>query len=174
MIIPHDRSMDKAGIPDLVLANYLKKIAEAKGDNIVSSNPMEKLSAIFQLIYTIQTVILDSCHSGSGTREVKGEKRMNRGIETAVPVEPSLYPEIRSDGEPSVLGRATKVAGGFSDYSDTSHMLLAACRSGEVACEKEGRGVFTAALLETFRTHGIDTLSYSGIFDHLKRDDLTQ
>jgi uncharacterized caspase-like protein len=53
-IVPHDSRVNNIfDIPDKTLAGLIDKLAVAKGDNI--------------------TVILDSCHSGSGTREIRPE-----------------------------------------------------------------------------------------------------
>jgi hypothetical protein len=71
---------------------------------------------------------------------------------------------------PLVTGRATSIADGFASYSETSHVLFAACRSGQLAREKDRRGVFTEALLDTLACHGTK-VTYEDLLrkmDHLR------
>src|SRR4051794_23202959 len=53
------------GIPDLTLAFLLYRLSQEKGNNIVSN---VLWASMYETHHGIQTVILDSCHSGSGTR----------------------------------------------------------------------------------------------------------
>lgn len=100
--------------------------------------------------------MFDCCYSGSGTRESYYEPtRLIRGI--------TYEEELPDDLDEDVLGEQTgaraaapqKVAAGLS-----SHVLLAACRSDEVAGEERGRGLFSQALLETLRAVGAEKLTY--------------
>jgi hypothetical protein len=59
------------------------------------------------------------------------------------------------------LERGTKVHSGFAHKGLRSHVLLAACRSQELAYERTSRGVFTVALLETLVNIGIGKLTYA-------------
>ena len=59
------------------------------------------------------------------------------------------------------------IKSGFAREGLRSHVLLAACHSQESAYERLSslRGVFTKALLETFKKIGIDKLTYATLFD---------
>ena len=63
------------------------------------------------------------------------------------------------------LGRGTEVHSGFARIGLRSHVLLAACRSQELAYERTSRGLFTVALLKTLMDIGIGKLTYASLFD---------
>lgn len=111
-----------------------------------------------------QTVILDCCHSGSGTRadssvtSTRGftyEKKLPKNLDAKL---------LTGDGNT----RGVKLAAGFLNHGLESHVLLAACNSNEVAREAKGRGAFTTALLATLATVLTDKISYT---DLLRRID---
>ncbi|PVF95475.1 hypothetical protein CPB86DRAFT_711236 [Serendipita vermifera] len=138
-IVPHDYLTEKEGkkvhgIPDLSIARLLTELATAKGNNIV--------------------VIFDCCHSGSGTRD---EFRRVRSVD--------LDGEIPEDLDCDILneydgGRATEVPKEFKFHGDASHVLLAACASGESAMEIDDRGAFTQSILSTIKALGTQNLTY--------------
>ncbi|KAK0187315.1 caspase domain-containing protein [Armillaria mellea] len=115
------------------------------------------------------TVILDCCHSASGTRDDSSDLTSAvRGIELpnryAIPNDlfpPDIAPNTRADS----------VAEGFQTAGLSSHVLLAACKAGEVARENsEGgskRGEFTLGLLKLLREKGIK-LTYEEIIHNLQ------
>ncbi|WP_431894344.1 caspase family protein [Micromonospora haikouensis] len=88
-------------------------------------------------------VVLDCCHSGSGTREPRANIR-------SAPAVTTLPSSARRPPEPRALTASP----------GTSHVALSACRSDQMAAEQvvdgEFRGVFTAALLEAMRHLGAD------------------
>ena len=102
-------------IPDKTLAALIEQLAQAKGDNI--------------------TIILDCCHSGSGTREVKLNTRR-------APIDPT--PLIDEHGQPLVLdsdivaaarsGTRQITPSGWDDQLD-KYVLLAGCRDSEESNE---------------------------------------
>ena len=57
------------------------------------------------------------------------------------------------------------VHSGFARKDLRSHVLLAACRSQELAGERT-RGAFTVALLKILMDVGIDKLTYATLIDH--------
>ena len=65
--------------------------------------------------------------------------------------------------------RGVEVHSGFVRKGLRSHVLLAACRSHELAYEetKTRRGVFTEALLKTLEDIGIDELTYATLINHM-------
>ena len=69
-----------------------------------------------------------------------------------------------SDG----LGRGAKFHPGFARSGLRSHVLLAACHSGETAFERTGRGLFTEALLKTLKLFGIGKLKYNTLLDQMQ------
>ena len=106
-------------------------------------------------------VILDACHSGSGTRdaEVEGVRltpadNRTRPLETYLPGSADIQP---NGDEP----------GGWFSLPAGSHILLAACRPEEVAreahFEDEQRGVFSHFLLEALQRLG-PTPTYRDLF----------
>lgn len=154
VIVPYDMGVDNIpSIPDRTLGALLINLSRAKGDNI--------------------TVILDSCHSGSGTRNVKnGISFINRGIEITDSILPDLDRNIWGEIELSlpVSERGSVVTGGFAHPGETSHVLLAACQPGEQAREMPLKkyGVFTNALLEALEMYDIQNLTYANLLKKMK------
>ncbi|RXW25399.1 hypothetical protein EST38_g395 [Candolleomyces aberdarensis] len=148
MILPHDYGRkDSAGlaiqgIPDRTLGFLLSEIAREKGNNI--------------------TVILDCCHSGSGTRSGAGLKA--RGV----PYE-GIIPENLDEDIMTWCARGIGVHDRFLHAGCRSHVLLAACASNQSAYEDRHSGVFTRALLDAFE--GVDMTKTTNV-ELLKRMDL--
>ncbi len=106
-------------------------------------------------------VILDACHSGSGTREVDDT------LTRLAPTDQRLRPLDTYIFKPEATKEATE--GGNSDWfvpPKGNHILLSACRPDETAKErplgtnKESRGVFTYCLLETLKGSRSDLTYY--------------
>ncbi|KAH7337408.1 caspase domain-containing protein [Rhizoctonia solani] len=170
MILPHDASTwDTSeryihGIPDLTLAFLLYKLSQEKGNNI--------------------TVILDSCHSGSGTR---GEIRARNSHDPNAPPVPneldgklrrSLAVDYPSEVEHNVTSKQD--SGTLLAPSLETHVLLAACRDDELAQEipnvdeesgevgdPPSSGVFTTALLKELGKCNLATTSYTTLIRNL-------
>ncbi|CCM00513.1 uncharacterized protein FIBRA_02547 [Fibroporia radiculosa] len=154
LLVPHDQScIDRSGrqvlgIPDRTLGVLLARLAHEKGDNI--------------------SVILDCCHSGSGTRTDEIEPtRLVRGIKVEhIPVD--LDEEIWATFQPSSShDRATAIAAGFTHSGLASHVLLAACGAEEFSYEEEGRGLFTKALVDALVSYGADKLTYADVVQRM-------
>ncbi|KAK0234488.1 hypothetical protein EDD85DRAFT_774432 [Armillaria nabsnona] len=152
MLIPHDfitsgsnNSEQGQGVLDTRLSRLLADLATKKSDNI--------------------TVILDCCHSGSGTRtdDADDPTFAVRGID--LPETYAVAQNLLRDIEPD--SRASDVAKGFDKTGLLSHVLLAACKHGQEAGERDGRGVFTSALLSLLREKGIDKLTYKDVITSL-------
>ena len=117
----------------------------------------------------MKTVILDCCHSGSGTRSYKEPTELVRGID-AGHVPSDLDRDFWIDFESSQSsGRGTEVNAGFAQHGLRSHVLLAACGSEELALEYKSRGLFTQRLLEALTTFEIDKLTYTGLIQRMPR-----
>ncbi|KAJ7027242.1 caspase domain-containing protein [Mycena alexandri] len=115
------------GIPDLTIASLLHELTRKKGENI--------------------TVILDSCHSGGGTRRPKDGTlircRESRASDRKVP-----FPDIDRDiwtHEAAFMKPTGNKESGFR--GNNPHALLAACRDDEFAAD----GYFTNQLVECLR-----------------------
>ncbi|CAE6475233.1 unnamed protein product [Rhizoctonia solani] len=171
MILPHDAgTFDTSeryihGIPDLTLAFLLFKLSQEKGNNI--------------------TVILDSCHSGGGTR---GDVRARNSHDTHAPPIPSeLDAQLRRSlavDYPSVVEHnvtSKQASGTTMAPSLETHVLLAACRDEEMAQEMPNvideetgelgdppsSGVFTSSLLKELRKCDLATTSYTTLIRKL-------
>ncbi|KAG6913333.1 hypothetical protein DXG01_007621 [Tephrocybe rancida] len=145
MLVPHDFTFEGSkehrgqGIFDINLSQILEEIARNKSDNI--------------------TVILDCCHLGSGTRKHASNRTLAvRGIN--LPPKYSIPVDL--------LGMET--SGGLIHKiraTRSSHVLLAACKQGQYAMEREGCGVFTLAFLTLLKQEGIDKLAYMDVIMRL-------
>ncbi|VDB88534.1 unnamed protein product [Peniophora sp. CBMAI 1063] len=135
-------------IPDRTIGAILHDLAEGgKGNNV--------------------TVILDCCHSGSGTRDLDPKAPLReRGIvldeKYKLPsnLDVGIWNETSKD-------RAVSVAEGFSLSGTKSHVLLAACRESEKAKEDEDGGVFTRSLLNALRTLELHKTTYQDLMEQI-------
>ena len=170
LLIPYDHSSPledanpKHGIPDRTMGALLSQLAMKKGDNIVRLAYI--LSVVHQLT-TWQTVILDCCHSGSGTRNssYKDPTELVRGIDVGHSIPSDLDRDIWDDS----LERGAVVNASFTHGGLRSHVLLAACGSEENAIEHKSRGMFTQRLLEVLTTFEIEKLTYASLLQRMPR-----
>ncbi|KAK0502233.1 caspase domain-containing protein [Armillaria luteobubalina] len=139
-----DDSKRGQGVLDMRLSHLLTDLAAKKSDNI--------------------TIILDCCHSGSGTRADDDDPTFAvRGID--LPQTYTVAQNLLNDIEPDA--RASVVAKGFETAGLLSHVLLSACQAEQTAMEKHGRGAFTSALLGLFREEGVEQLTYKDLITNL-------
>ncbi|QRV77162.1 ICE-like protease (caspase) p20 domain protein [Ceratobasidium sp. AG-Ba] len=135
-------------IPDCTVASLIEDIAQSKGDNI--------------------TVIFDCCHSASGTRDDEETSNMLvRSIDfrDLPPLSPRTDTEIVH--WPASSSRTSVIPTGFAHRASRSHVLLAACGSGEVAWERNGQGEFTRALLSVLKDADLSCLTYTELMHGL-------
>lgn len=154
MLVPHDfnpsgsddRDSERGqGVLDERLAHLLQDVAGKKSDNI--------------------TVILDSCHSASGTRAVNHDPTFTvRGIK--LPEDYTIPQDLLHD-IPRGKSRAIVAAKGYEKTGLLSHMLISACKHGQEASERDGHGAFTSALLSLLKKSGVDKLTYADVIAHL-------
>ncbi|KAG8760741.1 hypothetical protein FRC12_009510 [Ceratobasidium sp. 428] len=155
VIFPYDYNSPLPGleelencIPDRTIGMLLNELAEAKGNNI--------------------TVVFDSCHSTSGSRNEAISGRVAREAEVMLPIpndiDLDIFPANAVDNyylhETPAESRRTELP----LYTDqASHVHLAACGSEEKAWEEDGRGDFTKSLLRCIRASGVDKISYQNL-----------
>ena len=102
-------------------------------------------------------MILDCCHSGSGTRTDEVDPtRMAR----VVKLDDNVPPDLDRDLWQHEGNRGVSIAPGFAQTGLRSHTLLAACGVRELSMEHDGRGDFTKNLLATLRTVGAEKVTY--------------
>ncbi|KAJ2926774.1 hypothetical protein H1R20_g10309, partial [Candolleomyces eurysporus] len=160
-LIPVDYAAEKIfPIPDRTVARLINDIAKKHGNNI--------------------TVILDCCHSGSGTRGKETDNSIVRGCELSpndVPDDLDAHiwkanPEPESEPTANSATRGLVSARGFAVRGMKSHILLAACSANEDAREDFkaaggeapiARGRFTTALLELFETVHPNQITYAEV-----------
>lgn len=134
-------------IGDHTLGNLLLELSKAKGDNI--------------------TVIMDCCHSGSGTRApVEFRPRLAPPLENEAAVlamlrESSVLGIENQDELENTTRHARPIS--FKHSSLATHVLLAACLQGELAYEHDdgSSGLFTSALIATLSAAHLPRLTYA-------------
>ena len=118
------------------------------------------------------TMILDCCHSASGTRDVAspgsgplpavrrawegGDPRPRTNENLVAPLDALKSVVVACDGATGSLIPPPK-----------NYVLLTACRENETAKEYRSNGVFTYFMLEHFNKSGISGLTYRGIQDRV-------
>lgn len=119
-------------------------------------------------------LIFDSCHSGSGSRDGDAEGvRLLEPLSHSRPIEQyyghaELTERAKSSGDTS-----THTLSGWLGFAQSRHLLLGACRSDQLAREKNfpdvdtRRGVFTYYLLQTLQSNNVGELSYRELFQRL-------
>ena len=161
LLVPYDYpSLDgdpKCGITDRFFGALLSELEKKKGNNIV-----RQTFILPEFIYQLtmwQTVILDSCHSNSGTRKLE-----SGDLTGLTPRNIGGFFKSSDSEARGLVGRAIEAKSGFAL---DSHVLLAACHSTEKAFERTGRGLFTDALLKTLKFIGIDKLKYNTLLNQM-------
>jgi hypothetical protein len=134
-------------LPDKTLAALIRRLAAAKGDQI--------------------TVLLDCCHSGSGSRDPEGPGALGerRAEPDERPAPADLDEDIVGQDLPRGAGPSGWAAGGVD------HVLLAGCRDGESSYEYRGpeqvvHGAMTYFLLQELQQLRPDT-SYADLHERV-------
>ncbi|PPQ96601.1 hypothetical protein CVT26_010745 [Gymnopilus dilepis] len=156
VIVPHDFSRESGKevepIRDLELQRMIGQIAVKKGDNI--------------------TVILDCCHSASGTRELRDSSlTIVRSIEIDEPFDAARDADLQEDKIKVEASQALDLTPPAIPALQ-SHMLISACSASEQAKETSGRGNFSVALIKLLQLYSpdkLDLLKYSEILTHMDR-----
>jgi pimeloyl-ACP methyl ester carboxylesterase len=114
-------------------------------------------------------VILDCCHSGSGTRELDEPGVRSRRLPTDDRIRPieTFLVDAQQATALSEAGRAAGGNGGWYQLPRGRHVVLSACSAEETAKELylggEQRGAFSFYLLETLQ-RATGNLSYRDLF----------
>lgn len=142
-IVPYDsRTPGIYDIPDKTLAALLDQLAASKGPSI--------------------SVILDCCHSGSGTRKIE---LPGMPLVRLAPVD-DRTPPPDLDAKLLAIPSRRQIGPSGWELANTSHVLLAACRDREAANEYRGRnetqqefwyGALTYFTLQQLRQMSSDT-----------------
>lgn len=109
-----------------------------------------------------QTVVLDCCYAGSGTRrDCESSATLVRGIDLPndYHVLSSIDSAIISESGP----RAERILAGFQKSALQSHILLAACTAEQRSRETNRGGFFTTALLGFLRARAIENVMYEDL-----------
>jgi hypothetical protein len=167
-LVPYDAPSIRGDLNQLVsdvkLASLLGDLAKKKGDNIVRA--LVTPTGSFKLIAP-QTVILDCCHSASGTRG--DESWTFRGVEfknytSRDDVPTAFITECESAGTRSLAKNNLHRFAGLG-----SHILLAACAEDEQARESLEHGLFTKELIEHLKLHGVDEYTNASLILNLQK-----
>ncbi|MEY4902382.1 MAG: hypothetical protein RLZZ292_197 [Bacteroidota bacterium] len=102
-------------------------------------------------------VLLDCCHSGSGTRSVYANKARLAEKRSGLTRGLDQYYDYKN---------LTRNDTGKIAIPQRPHLLLAACDRDELANEHEGQGLFTFTLLETLKASAV-RMSYANLFSSL-------
>lgn len=177
MLLPYDFSPttssepERQGLHDITFGALLSRLAERKGNNIVGLCIL--ILRVFGVtwFHVAQTVILDSCHSGSGARTfATGPSSLAFNVRRA-----ELHQDYRILS--SVDQELRQEIGGSRKANDVepitsglhSHVLLAGTSAKGYSMENTAkkRGVFTAALLDLLKRDSPDTISYKDAIGRL-------
>lgn len=112
-------------------------------------------------------MILDCCHSGSGTRDIQEDGSATvRGLNLSADymVSPTIGQYL---GERTGSARSDSIPVAFAATGLASHVLLAACSEAQVSMEMEGRGRFSKALLGALEVAGTDKMTYQDLIASL-------
>jgi hypothetical protein len=109
----------------------------------------------------IQTVIMDCCHSGSGTRSNPKDLQARRANYNGV-IPGDLDEDLMTVGV-----RGFSVHDRFRHAGCRSHVLLAACAPYETAYEDTHSGVFTRGLLNALEEVDISQTTNVGLLQQL-------
>ena len=111
-------------------------------------------------------MILDSCHSGSGTREdLEDQMVTTRGID--LPDDYAILPTLDEDLLSEGASRGDEIPPGSATLGLASHVLLAACGAAQTAKEGGGRGFFSQALLKLLGSNGAFKMTYEQLIERL-------
>ncbi|KZV69359.1 hypothetical protein PENSPDRAFT_652436 [Peniophora sp. CONT] len=158
---PHDAGIGRTNsvinvIPDRTFGVLLERLANAKGNNI--------------------TVILDCCHSGSGTRSDPVPNGVPRGMEFKDSNGKELTIAMKDVERPYQQGHLTDSQRGavhlsqFANAGLMSHVVLAACGPHESAYEDpvKHEGHFTSDFLRVLQEPGTSKITYSELVQRLR------
>jgi len=126
---------------------------------------------ILRMLMSLQVVIFDCCHSGSGTRSSSNPELRTRGVRLYEEATPELCKEIQTQCSTGPASRGARYHPDFKYHGLYSHVLLAACEPDQEAQERPTiGGLFTAALLKALKETDITRLTYKGLIDRVLKE----
>ncbi|OWL94628.1 hypothetical protein CBQ26_15145 [Deinococcus indicus] len=137
LVLYDSRDPGKRDLADKELAELIRQVADKAGH---------------------VCVVLDCCHSGSGTRNLyeDGLTVRQAPFDDRPPLAPTFPQQHAADSRQPVTSRAS--GSGWAELQYGKHVLLAACLSSETAKEVDvdgkHRGAFSAALLGALESVG--------------------
>jgi len=108
------------------------------------------------------TVILDSCHSGSATRDIDARARF-------VPPDPEMLAKA-AKALSETAGEGSPNFAEFSPFSFPNAVFISAARDRESAIERAGEGEFTRALVNVLRKRDGARITYNQLFARVKTE----
>ena len=110
------------------------------------------------------TCILDCCHSGGATREMRNNEKILKKLSKEIPMR--QWKDFVFSG--SIQEDEIRKAKDFSKIlPEGKHVQLSACQSSQSAWEVRGSAIFTANLLQVLQQSGTN-LSYADLFSRVK------
>ena len=110
------------------------------------------------------TVILDSCHSGSATRDTTVRSRF-------VPPDPEMLARVAaSQADTENDGEGSPNFAEFTPSSFPKAVFMSAARDRESALERAGEGEFTRALINVLRQRDGGRITYDQLYARVKSE----
>ncbi|PPQ88397.1 hypothetical protein CVT25_011276 [Psilocybe cyanescens] len=170
MLLPYDFETKGSvghqgqGLFDVTMSSLLTCVANKKSNNI--------------------TVVLDSCYSGSGTRDIDSPDEHIVSRRVMLPPGYTISKTIfKADSNVEFIKRekervadayegvfeerASGVPSEYKMHALRSHVLLSACSKTQTAKEVNGHGAFTSALLRLLGKEILEDLSYKDVIQRL-------
>ncbi|CAK9003702.1 Metacaspase-1A [Durusdinium trenchii] len=110
------------------------------------------------------TVILDSCHSGSATRDTNARTRF------VPPDQKTLARAEKALVEGTITGEGSPNFAEFTPFSFPKAVFMSAARDREAAIERAGEGEFTRALVNVLRKRDGARITYDQLFARVKSE----
>jgi hypothetical protein len=133
----------------------------------LADKELAKLIALVAAKNPHMTIILDCCHSGSGTRDTYGEAVRLAPVDRRKRPLDSFIVSLKEAEALSSTSRSLEANSTGWNFSRGKHIFLAACRDRETAKEYNGdgqqRGAFSYFLIDTLKKAN-GSLSYRDLF----------
>ncbi len=150
------------GVLDTRLSHLLADLAARKSDNIVDFHFFYHASYLIRCMdRPLFSIIVTLARAHGRMTMIQLSPFVGIDLPGAYTVAQDLLHDIEPDA------RASVVAKGFGKTGLLLHVLLSACKHGQEAGERGGRGVFTSALLSLLQQSDLDKFTYKDIITNL-------